>query len=136
MQEYYSESWHEATQKFRNKAAKIGAVKWCVANNHNFDIPYILIGNGPHKVVINSGVHGIEGYFGSAAQLLFLDRFASRISPELLKNYTFVLIHVINGWGMQNRMREVMDKKNGNCSLKTLALSQSRMIFENTNTRG
>jgi hypothetical protein len=113
MQEYYSESWHEATQKFRNKAAKIGAVKWCVANNHNFDIPYILIGNGPHKVVINSGVHGIEGYFGSAAQLLFLDRFASRISPELLKNYTFVLIHVINGWGMQNRMREVMDKKNG-----------------------
>lgn len=30
----------------------------------------------------------------------------------------------------------VLDKKNGNCSLKVLALSQSRMIFENTNTRG
>ena len=30
----------------------------------------------------------------------------------------------------------VLDKKNGNCSLKMLALSQSRMIFENTKTRG
>lgn len=30
----------------------------------------------------------------------------------------------------------VLDKKNGNCSLKILALSQSRMIFEKTNTRG
>ena len=30
----------------------------------------------------------------------------------------------------------VLDKKNGNCSLKMLALSQSRMIFENSNTRG
>lgn len=30
----------------------------------------------------------------------------------------------------------VLDKKNGNCSLKILALSQSRMISEKTNTRG
>jgi hypothetical protein len=30
----------------------------------------------------------------------------------------------------------VLDTKNGNCSLKMLALSQSRMIFENTKTRG
>lgn len=29
----------------------------------------------------------------------------------------------------------VMDRKNGSCSLKILALSQGRMIFENTNTR-
>ena len=30
----------------------------------------------------------------------------------------------------------VLDRQNGYCSLKVLALSQSRMIFENTNTRG
>ena len=30
----------------------------------------------------------------------------------------------------------VLDRKSGACSLKVLALSQSRMIFENTNTRG
>ena len=30
----------------------------------------------------------------------------------------------------------VIDKNNGTCSLKLLALSQSRAIFENTKTRG
>lgn len=30
----------------------------------------------------------------------------------------------------------VIDRQNGSCSLKILALSQSRMVFENTNTRG
>lgn len=30
----------------------------------------------------------------------------------------------------------IIDKQIGSCSLKVLALSQSRMIFENTNTRG
>ena len=30
----------------------------------------------------------------------------------------------------------VLDRQNGYCSLKMLALSQSRMIFENTKTRG
>ena len=30
----------------------------------------------------------------------------------------------------------VLDRQQGECSLKMLALSQGRMIFENTNTRG
>ena len=30
----------------------------------------------------------------------------------------------------------IIDRQAGSCSLKVLALSQSRMIFENTNTRG
>ncbi|MBE7703945.1 MAG: hypothetical protein E7Z89_07845 [Cyanobacteria bacterium SIG28] len=30
----------------------------------------------------------------------------------------------------------VIDRTNGSCSLKVLALSQSRVIFENTKTRG
>ena len=29
----------------------------------------------------------------------------------------------------------VLDRNNGACSLKVLALSQSRIVFENTNTR-
>lgn len=113
MKDFYSENWYQATEKFYKNAAQFGDVRWCVADNHKFDIPYVLIGSGPEKVVVNSGVHGIEGYFGSAAQNLFLRSFAGKMSPELLKKYTFVLIHVINGWGMQNRMREVIDKERG-----------------------
>lgn len=110
---YYSENWYQATDKFFRNASMRGDLRWCVADGHDFDIPYVLIGHGPNKVVINSGIHGIEGYFGSAAQNMFLDKLARNLTPEMQAKYTFVLIHAINGWGMQNRMREVMDNKHG-----------------------
>ncbi len=113
MKNYYSENWHQATEQFYKTAPQFGELRWCVADGHNFDIPYVLIGSGPHKIVINSGIHGIEGFFGSAAQNMFLDKFARDLTPDFLQKYTIVLIHVINGWGMQNRMREVMDTKRG-----------------------
>lgn len=113
MHKYYSENWYQATEKFYKKAGACGDLRWCVAPGHDFDIPYVLIGDGPNKIVINSGVHGIEGYFGSAAQNMFLDVFARKLKPDFLRNYTIVLVHVINGWGMQNRMREVFDTKRG-----------------------
>lgn len=110
---FYSENWFQATNKFFHAAKNAGDLRWCVADGTSFDIPYVSIGNGPNKVVINSGVHGLEGYFGSAAQLLFLDDFVQRLSPRTLQHYTIVLIHIINGWGMQNRMREVRDTDTG-----------------------
>ena len=107
---YYSENWYQATEKFRNNAENFGdCLKWCVSDRTKYDIPYVLIGNGPHKVVINSGVHGIEGYFGSAAQNMFLTEYVPLFDNFIRDNYTIVLVHVINGWGMQHRMREVRD---------------------------
>ncbi len=111
--DYYSENWYQATDKFCKMARGRGELKWCVAPGHDYDIPYLTVGNGENRVVINSGVHGIEGYFGSAAQCMFLDKMADKLSGKLLDNYTIVLIHVINGWGMQNRMREVIDNRRG-----------------------
>lgn len=113
MKKYYSENWYQATDKFVKNASGVSDVKWCVADKHEFDIPYALIGHGPNKIVINSGVHGIEGYFGSAAQNMFLDKFAPALNKDFLRKYTICLIHVINGWGMQNRMREVADTTRG-----------------------
>ena len=110
---YYSENWYQATDKFCRHAMNFGDLKWCSADGHQFDIPYVLIGDGPHKIVINSGIHGIEGYFGSAAQNMFLDKFSKSFTPDFFKKYTICLIHVVNGWGMQNRMREVLDRNNG-----------------------
>ena len=110
---YYSENWYNATEKFYKNASAVASLRWCVSNATTYDIPYALVGNGPHKVVINSGIHGIEGYFGSAAQNMFLTEFVPKLSQDILNNYTFALVHVINGWGMQNRMREVRDFNRG-----------------------
>ena len=114
MQEYYSENWEQATDNFYKLAIKHGDLRWCVSpNKRSYDISYVIIGDGPNKIVINSGIHGIEGYFGSAAQNLFLDKVAKQIAPGALRRYSIVLIHVVNGWGMDNRMREVLDYING-----------------------
>lgn len=110
---YYSENWYQATEKFFRYASRAGRLNWCVSPETPFDIPYVIIGNGAHKVVINSGIHGIEGFFGSAAQNMFLTQFAPQFSDEMLQRYSIVLIHAINGWGMQNRMREVSDASGG-----------------------
>ncbi len=47
------------------------------------------------------------------------------VSPEELNEFVAARLSSIG----------VMDKADGECSLKMLALSQGRMIFENTNTR-
>ena len=53
---YFSENWFQATEQFMQRASQFGDLRWCVADGHDFDIPYVLIGNGPNKVVINSGI--------------------------------------------------------------------------------
>ena len=110
---FYSENWFEATQKFVRNANNVGRLSFYKAPNMQYEISCVTVGNGDEKIVINSGVHGIEGYFGSAAQNMFLTKMVSKISDRALDKFAVVLIHVINGWGMQNRMREVMDVKNG-----------------------
>lgn len=110
---FYSENWFEATQKFVRNANNVGRLSFYKVPNMQYEISCVTIGNGDEKIVINSGVHGIEGYFGSAAQNMFLTKMVSKISDRALDKFSVVLIHVINGWGMQNRMREVMDVKNG-----------------------
>ncbi len=110
---FYSENWFDATRKFVRNAGVVGKVSFYKTPDMQYEIACVTIGSGDKKIVINSGVHGIEGYFGSAAQNMFLANMVSKLSKSALEKYSLVLVHVINGWGMQNRMREVFDKKNG-----------------------
>lgn len=60
----------------------------------------------PHQkenlVVISTGLHGIEGYVGSAMLKIFMDEFAPKLNPE---NTGLLLVHAINPYGMRNRRR-------------------------------
>jgi len=53
-------------------------------------------------VVISTGLHGIEGYAGSAMLKIFMDEFAPRLNPE---HTGLLLVHAINPWGMKHRRR-------------------------------
>lgn len=49
-----------------------------------------------NQVVIISGTHGVEGYYGSKAQTSLLDELKDEKIPE---NISILLIHLINPWG-------------------------------------
>jgi len=50
----------------------------------------------PEKiVVVSSGLHGVEGFFGSAVQLALLQRYL----PSLAKDQTLILLHALNPYG-------------------------------------
>ena len=54
-----------------------------------------------NRVVLSSGIHGIEGYIGHVFQMYFLEH----ILPDLNKHTQVILYHVINPFGMKNYRR-------------------------------
>ncbi len=59
--------------------------------------------NRDHRVmVLSSGVHGLEGFTGSALQQLFLHE---QLERTLAAGIDVLVIHGINVWGMQNYRR-------------------------------
>ncbi len=59
-------------------------------------------GSGDHAVVATSGLHGVEGFFGSAVQRALL---ADARRLERLSDATVVLIHALNPFGFAWRRR-------------------------------
>ena len=53
-------------------------------------------------LVISSGTHGVEGFFGAAVQLAFLERMQTQTLPQ---GVAIVLIHAINPYGFAWRRR-------------------------------
>lgn len=53
-------------------------------------------------LLLTSGLHGIEGYIGSAVTGLFIDEFLEILDPSITGLY---IVHAINPWGMWKRRR-------------------------------
>ncbi len=104
MMEFFSESFAEATDKFINNSKKFGELKIYSNPKTTYDVPVLTIGNGANKIVINTGIHGLEGFSGSSALNMFLSLNSGFLKEN--KNFQIVLIHCINGFGMDHRTRE------------------------------
>lgn len=110
----FSSRVDEAHDTFMSEASRAGAT------TRTFDHPL----KGPHGealatgvamlgpvsaknvVLITSGVHGVEGYAGSAVQIEYLRNFsAARLEPET----SIVLVHMVNPWGAAWDRRENED---------------------------
>jgi hypothetical protein len=62
-------------------------------------IDVAIIGNPSAKkaLLYSSGIHGVEGYPGSAIQLSVLDRLAK---SQPFDNYAVIFVHIVNPFGM------------------------------------
>ncbi len=68
-------------------------------NNEDLIVDIATLGSrdAKHTVIISSGMHGIEGFLGSALQTAYLDSNGSNI--QIQKDCKLILIHAINPFG-------------------------------------
>mmetsp|Transcript_20069 Transcript_20069/g.64652 ORF Transcript_20069/g.64652 Transcript_20069/m.64652 type:complete len:406 (+) Transcript_20069:98-1315(+) len=109
----WSRTYEEARTKFREAAMAAGAEletiaydeasseSWPGPSNEVIDVA-TLRGEG-RLLLHSSGVHGVEGYAGSAIQVAFLRSFAEKKTKT--NRCSIVLIHGVNASGMRESRR-------------------------------
>lgn len=105
---YFSDDYRLAARRFRNAAREAGAelsrLAWGVRGplGEKLSIDVALFGNRKAKklLVHSSGVHGVEGFAGSAIQLKLLEN-----PPDPGKDGAVAIVHCVNPYGMSHLRR-------------------------------
>ncbi|MCG8581291.1 MAG: M14 family metallopeptidase [Bacteroidales bacterium] len=95
-------AFHRSSDRLTNKYNDVERGKLCIANDQSQVIDWCYIpqrGKKEKLLVLNSGLHGIEGYVGSAFQCLFMDKV---LSDEVLNHVGVLIIHGINPYGFKH----------------------------------
>ena len=123
---FYSSNYKEARSRFVESATAAGAtlssyaVQFEGAAADEFTIDVAVLGtDGAPTLVVSSGLHGVEGFLGSAIQLAMLDELKTN-SP---KNIRWIFIHAINPVGFDRIRRFNEDNVDLN---RNFLLSDSR----------
>lgn len=103
---FFSPDYATARARFREAVGRLGiplesqtlAARGPGGEVLSIDVATIGPAAGRRVLVLSSGLHGVEGFFGSAVQLAWLAQFAS--ATELPPEIKVVLVHVINPFGM------------------------------------
>jgi hypothetical protein len=104
---FFSATYAEARQRFidaaRSAGAQVHSYPIDAAGSDTLAIDVALLGaNDDPALVISSGVHGIEGFFGAAVQLALLQRLRDAAERRHIR---YVLIHGVNPYGFAHLRR-------------------------------
>jgi len=111
---FFHETYDENRKQFRRLASSLQRefshveitkciVKSKVDSDLTIDAVYIPAQNEAKKLLImTSGVHGMEGFTGSAVQQFFMTEV---LDDEVLQNMGVLFIHAINPYGLQYQRR-------------------------------
>ena len=105
----FSPDYASARQRFRDGVGRLGwALESYPLGGHSpdgepltVDVAVSSTGNLERTLVLSSGLHGVEGFFGSAVQLAALERWAMHGLPET----KCVLLHGLNPYGFAHLRR-------------------------------
>ncbi len=105
--DFFSQSYSDARRRFTEAARSIGASISVYGVNTDDDedltIDVAIIGpDDAPTIVTSSGVHGVEGFFGSAVQCAVLDRLGRSKPNQPIRH---VLIHAVNPFGFSRLRR-------------------------------
>jgi len=106
---YFSSDYYEARGTFLSNAKKAGATLHrlpLIDTSLSTDVA--ILEGSPHKYLIHiSGVHGTEGYAGSAVQAAALEYLSNNLKniKKDIQFPTIIFIHVVNPFGMANNRR-------------------------------
>ena len=108
---YFSSSYREARWRFRKMVRLLGMEthSYPVDGRGTNDLTIDVAVGGPDSapaVVLSSGVHGVEGFLGSAVQLAFLNHLNRAPSTPRIR---YVLIHGVNPYGFSRLRRSNED---------------------------
>ncbi len=103
--EFFSPDYFAARERFRKAAWSAGAeleahsVSARGPGDEELTLDVAILGplEAPQTVVFSSGMHGVEGYFGSAVQLAVLQRI--RQGEVVVGDRRVVLVHGLNPYG-------------------------------------
>ena len=105
---YYSSTYEEAKRRFIESATAAGgtlnsyplSIKNVASDEFTIDVA-VFGPDGAPTLVVSSGLHGAEGFLGSAIQLAMIDEF----EPDTAQNIRWVFIHAINPVGFAQLRR-------------------------------
>ena len=119
--QYWYDRYEECTDAFLNLAEQCiqkisGSELHSITLSNDLQIPTLLVPGKPGSplMILVSGIHGIEGFAGSALQLATLEK---RLEGNF-ENITILMVHGVNALGFRNG-RRVTD---GNVDLNRNAL--------------
>jgi hypothetical protein len=111
---YFSQTYDESRDEFKMAAVEllksrplvqVGAIPVPSKTDKDLTIDYLYLppsGIPKRLLILTSGLHGIEGFTGSAVQRMFIKEFL----PGLDNAETGVLVvHAINPWGFRHKRR-------------------------------
>ena len=107
-QDCFSDSYRQARDRFCTVAESLDAElhRYPIAADPELTIDVAVLpaeeAGAGKLIVISSGVHGVEGPFGSAVQLAWLEQVRSAARPS---GVGFVLIHAVNPFGFAHHRR-------------------------------